>query len=63
MREGGSRDADGEYDWSDRREYCVGKKTIREIFRSLKVSRKVIRKAIRTPATEFAYVRKRQVQP
>lgn len=46
-----------------RREYFVGKKTIREISRSLKVSRKVIRKAIRTPATEFAYVRKRQVQP
>ena len=46
-----------------RREYFVGKKTIREISRSLKVSRKVIRKAIRPPATEFAYVRKRQVQP
>lgn len=46
-----------------RREYFVGKKTIREISRSLKVSRKVIRKAIRTPTTEFTYVRKRQVQP
>ncbi len=39
-----------------RREYLVGKKTIRQISRSLKVSRKVIRKAIRTPTTEFAYV-------
>ena len=46
-----------------RREHFIGKRTIREISRSLKVSRKVIRKAIRTPTTEFAYVRHRQVQP
>ena len=46
-----------------RREYFVGKRPIREISRSLKVSRKVIRKAIRTPETAFAYVRQRQVQP
>ena len=31
--------------------------------RSLKISRKVIRKAIRKPTTEFAYVRQHQVQP
>jgi transposase len=46
-----------------RREYFVGKKPIREISRSLKVSRKVVRKAIRSPAAEFAYIRHRQVQP
>jgi hypothetical protein len=46
-----------------RREYFVGKMPIREISRSLKVSRKVVRKAIRSPAVEFAYIRDRQVQP
>jgi transposase len=46
-----------------RREYFVGKKPIREISRSLKVSRKVVRKAIRSPAVAFAYIRHRQVQP
>jgi transposase len=46
-----------------RREYFVGKKPIREISRSLKVSRKVVRKAIRSPAVEFGYIRHRQVQP
>ncbi len=46
-----------------RREYFVGKKPIREISRSLKVSRKVIRKAIHAPQAEFADVRARQVHP
>ena len=55
---GSSQDADGGTIGRIRREYFIGKKTIREISQSLKVSRKVIR----TPATEFAYVQKRQVQ-
>ena len=38
-----------------RREYFVGTKPIREISRSLKVSRKTIRKAIRASQTELAY--------
>ena len=45
-----------------RRAYFVGKQPIREISRSLKVSRKVIRKAIRAPETEFSYARQKQVQ-
>jgi hypothetical protein len=46
-----------------RREYFVGKRPIGEISRWLKVSRKVIRKAIHAPQSEFADVRARQVQP
>ena len=46
-----------------RRDYFVGKKPIREISRSLKVSRKVIRKAIRAPGTEVRYVRESQPRP
>ena len=46
-----------------RRAYFVGKQPIREISRSLKVSRKVIRKAIRAPETEFSYARQKQVRP
>jgi transposase len=46
-----------------RREYFVGKKPIREISRSLKISRKVIRKAIRGSGTEFRYFRESQPRP
>ena len=46
-----------------RREYFVGKRPIREIPRSLKVSHEVIRKAIRTPTTELSYICRRRVQP
>lgn len=43
-----------------RREHFVGKKPIREISWSLKVSRKVVRKAIREPGAEFRYARQSQ---
>ena len=46
-----------------RRAYSVGKKPIREIARELKVSRKSVRKAIRTPVATFHYARERQPQP
>ena len=46
-----------------RREYFVGKKPIREISRSLKVSRKVIRKAVRDPVAEVRYARGSQPRP
>ncbi len=46
-----------------RREYFVGKRSIREISRSLRVSRKVIRKALRKPEAEFSYVREIQPRP
>ena len=46
-----------------RREYFVGKRSIREISRLLRVSRKVIRKALREPEVKFAYVRETQPRP
>ena len=46
-----------------RREHFVGKRSIREISRLLRVSRKVIRKALREPDTKFAYVREVQPRP
>ena len=46
-----------------RREYFVGKRSIRETSRGLRVSRKVIRKALREPETKFAYVRETQPRP
>jgi hypothetical protein len=44
-----------------RRAYFGDGKAIKEIVRELAVSRKVVRKVVRTGATEFAYTR--QVQP
>jgi len=44
-----------------RRAYFVQKKAIKEICRELKVSRKVVRKVLRTGATEFVY--ERTIQP
>jgi transposase len=44
-----------------RRAYFVQKKAIKEICRELKVSRKVVRKVLRSGATEFTY--ERTVQP
>lgn len=44
-----------------RRAYFGDGKTIKAIVRELAVSRKVVRKVVRTGATEFAYTR--QVQP
>jgi hypothetical protein len=46
-----------------RRAYFVQKKAIKEICRDLKVSRKVVRKVIRSGATEFTYERSVQPQP
>ena len=46
-----------------RREHLVGKRSIREISRLLRVSRKVVRKALREPETQFAYVREVQPRP
>ena len=46
-----------------RREHFVGKRSIREISRLLRVSRRVVRKALREPETEFAYVRRVQPRP
>ena len=46
-----------------RRAYFSQKKTIKEICRELRISRKVVRKVIRTEATEFRYERKRQPMP
>ena len=46
-----------------RRAYFVGKQSIREISRSLKVSRKSVRKALRAPEREFHYTREHQPQP
>jgi len=46
-----------------RREHFVGKRSIREISRLLRVSRKVIRKALREPETKFAYAREVQPRP
>jgi transposase len=44
-----------------RRAYFVQKKAIKEICRELKVSRKVVRRVVRSGATEFVY--ERSVQP
>ena len=46
-----------------RRAYFVQKKAIKEICRELKVSRKMVRKVLRSGATEFVYERKVQPQP
>ncbi|MCI0466350.1 MAG: IS21 family transposase [Beijerinckiaceae bacterium] len=46
-----------------RRAYFVQKKPIKEICRDLRVSRKVIRKVIRSEATEFRYERETQPFP
>ena len=46
-----------------RRAYFVSGTPIREISRALKVSRKVVRKTIRDPGTEFRYARQRQPRP
>jgi hypothetical protein len=46
-----------------RRAYFVQKKAIKEICRDLKVSRKVVRKVIRSGGTEFTYERSVQPQP
>ena len=46
-----------------RRAYFVQKKPIKEICRELRVSRKVVRKVIRSDATEFRYERERQPFP
>ena len=44
-----------------RRAFFVEKKPIKAICRELRLSRKVVRKAIRSEATEFSY--ERSVQP
>jgi transposase len=46
-----------------RRAYFVQKKAIKEICRDLKVSRKVVRKVLRSGAKEFVYERSVQPQP
>jgi transposase len=46
-----------------RRAYFVQKKPIKEICRELRVSRKVVRKVIRSEATEFRYERETQPFP
>ena len=46
-----------------RRAYFIHEKPIKEICRDLKVSRKVVRKVIRTGATEFTYERSVQPRP
>jgi hypothetical protein len=46
-----------------RRAYFVQKKPIKEICRDLRVSRKVVRKVIRSDATEFRYERETQPLP
>jgi hypothetical protein len=46
-----------------RRAYFVQQKTIKAICRELKVSRKVVRKVLRSEATEFRYERGEQPQP
>lgn len=43
-----------------RRAYFVQKRTIKEICRDLHVSRKVVRKVVRSDATEFHYERETQ---
>src|SRR5215213_1741508 len=46
-----------------RRAYHVQNKSIRAIARELRLSRAVVRKAIRSAATEFHYTRTRQPRP
>jgi transposase len=46
-----------------RRAYFSQGKAIKEICRELRISRKVVRKVIRTAATEFRYERSRQPMP
>jgi hypothetical protein len=46
-----------------RRAYFTLGKPIKEICRELRISRKVVRKVIRSNATEFHYERSRQPQP
>ena len=46
-----------------RRAYLSQGKSIKEICRELRVSRKVVRKVIRSNATEFRYERSRQPLP
>ena len=46
-----------------RRAYFSQKKTIKEICRELRISRKVVRKVVRSGATEFRYERRRQPLP
>jgi transposase len=46
-----------------RRAYHIEKKSIRAIARELRLSRKVVRKAIRSSKTEFHYERTRQPRP
>jgi transposase len=46
-----------------RRAYFIQKKPIKAICRELKVSRKVVRKVVRSQATEFRYERDRQPRP
>ena len=46
-----------------RRAYFAQKKSIKEICRTLHVSRKVVRKVIRSEATEFRYEREKQPLP
>src|SRR5580700_11783497 len=46
-----------------RRAFFVQGKPIKEICRELRVSRKVVRKVIRSEATEFRYERSRQPLP
>ena len=46
-----------------RRAYFVQKKPIKAIYRELRVSRKVVRKVLRSEATEFHYERSEQPQP
>ena len=46
-----------------RRAYFVQKKTIKAICRELRVSRKVVRKVLRSEATEFHYERSEQPLP
>ena len=46
-----------------RRAFLVDKKPIWQIVRELRISRQTVRKAIRSPATEFRYERQVQPQP
>ena len=46
-----------------RRAYFVQQKSIKAICRDLKVSRKVVRKVLRSEATEFRYEREQQPRP
>jgi hypothetical protein len=46
-----------------RRAFLVDKKPIRQIVRELRNLRQTVRKAIRSPATEFRYERQVQPQP